>query len=43
MLQWHKDLVEQSMDHFNLDWYGILWLSFFKGLIYGGIIMYILK
>tara|TARA_B100000029_G_scaffold82568_3_gene73600 strand:- start:18620 stop:18823 length:204 start_codon:yes stop_codon:yes gene_type:complete len=39
-IKWHKDLVEYFMKEFNISHYGILWIAFFEGLIFGSIIMY---
>ena len=32
-IKWHKRQTEWWMDKLNVSWYGIAWISFFKGVI----------
>lgn len=33
LVRWHKRLLNQLMERFNLSLYAMLWLSFAKGVI----------
>lgn len=37
---WHKKMVKKSLDYWKISSYTALWVSFFKGLIIGAIIIY---
>ena len=31
MIEWHKRLLKQMMEQFNLDSYQVAWISFIEG------------
>ena len=37
---WHKKMVKKSLEYLKMSSYTALWVSFFKGLIIGAIIIY---
>jgi len=37
---WHKKLIEKTFKYFGINNYVGLWLSFVKGLIIGGVVVY---
>ena len=37
---WHKKLVEKKLKYFGISNYAALWMSFIKGLIIGGAVVY---
>tara|TARA_B100001063_G_scaffold44777_1_gene38515 strand:- start:5769 stop:5975 length:207 start_codon:yes stop_codon:yes gene_type:complete len=41
MLEWHKKYVEKTLKSFGMSNYKGMWVSFIKGLIIGGLIIYI--
>ena len=41
-MKWNKMLIDNFMGRFGLDWYGVAWASWFKGLITGLIIYHFL-
>lgn len=32
-IKWHKRQTEWWMDKFGIDWYGVAWIAFVKGVI----------
>ena len=42
-IKWHKAIIDKIMKSLNIDWYSIAWISWFKGLIVGLIIMALLS
>jgi hypothetical protein len=41
-INWHKGLTEKFVRRIGMDWYGIAWISWFKGLLTGLIIYHFL-
>jgi|AOAMet11_17_M020_2_1038521.scaffolds.fasta_scaffold01687_1 hypothetical protein len=41
MLQWHKNLTEKFRNKLEFSHYQLYWISFFKGLLVGGIIVFL--
>ena len=41
-IRWHKGLTDKVMGGLGVDWYGIAWVSWFKGLVTGLIIYHFL-
>ena len=33
MIEWHKRLLKQMMEQFNLDTYQVSWISFLEGVL----------
>tara|TARA_B100001093_G_scaffold283828_1_gene271135 strand:- start:186 stop:365 length:180 start_codon:yes stop_codon:yes gene_type:complete len=33
MIEWHKRLLKQMMEQFNLDSYQVVWISFLEGVV----------
>jgi hypothetical protein len=40
MINWHKNQVERTLESWRLSNYQAFWISFVKGLIIGGLIVY---
>tara|TARA_B100001093_G_scaffold200455_2_gene192583 strand:- start:1487 stop:1618 length:132 start_codon:yes stop_codon:yes gene_type:complete len=40
MLNWHKNQVENFMKKFSFSSYQMLWISLFKGIFIGGLIVF---
>ncbi len=40
MLNWHKKYTEKVLERFGISNYQGFWISFFKGLIIGGLIIH---
>ena len=40
MIEWHKNYIEWWKNKFNISDYGILWISFLKGLGIGILVGY---
>ena len=32
MIEWHRKIVKQIMENFNIDSYQLAWISFFEGV-----------
>lgn len=41
-IEWHKRQVEWWMNKLNVGWYGVAWISFFKGVIIAMIVSYLI-
>jgi|TARA_Y100000817_G_scaffold314642_1_gene314299 hypothetical protein len=41
LVEWHKKVIDYFMKKFNLSIYGIVWLAFIEGLMWGLLIMYL--
>ena len=41
-IKWHKGRLVKVMGILRVDWYGIAWISWFKGLVTGLIIYHFL-
>jgi len=41
MIEWHKKYVDKTLRFFGMSNYQGMWVSFIKGLIIGGLIIYI--
>ncbi|MDB4067466.1 hypothetical protein N9605_03095 [Flavobacteriaceae bacterium] len=39
---WHKTLTEKTLNSLGISNYGALWISFIKGCIIGGAVVYYL-
>ncbi len=35
MFKWHKKMCEKFMQITGMSWYGLAWVSFIKGVVYG--------
>jgi|TARA_B100000768_G_scaffold69069_1_gene66478 hypothetical protein len=40
MIQWHKRYVEKVLKIWGISFYQAMWISFVKGLLFGGLITY---
>jgi len=41
LIEWHKKILKQTQEKFNISSYQLAWIAFAKGLIFGMLIMYI--
>jgi len=39
-MNWHKKFMDKTLKSFGISNYSALWISFIKGLIIGGVIVY---
>ena len=42
MINWHKKYVDNVLKSWGISYYQAMWISFLKGLIIGGAIIYYL-
>ena len=40
MIEWHKKYVEKTLRNWGISTYQAYWISFLKGIIIGGAIVY---
>jgi len=38
LIEWHRDLMNDMADRFNLSAYQIVWIAFGKGMVFGYLI-----
>ena len=42
MFEYHKRQIDWWKDKLGIDWYGVAWISFFKGFTLGFLLAYFL-
>ena len=42
LIQKHKEVLNLMMRRLQLDTYGLTWLQFFKGVVVGGVVVWLL-
>ncbi len=42
LFAWHNRQIDWWMDKLNISWYGVAWISFFKGVILTILVAYLI-